>query len=106
MAESPQRTSSEEVGATSERSDVARSTNDDEHVPSTRPCGRCRRTFPAPADIHPSELAGWWACPACSAAIIPHHRDTDAERSAAGALRSEAAELGRTGVPAETRATR
>ena len=55
---------------------------------SLRQCGRCRLHFPVPADIHPSELAGWWACPACSAAIIPGHRDTDGERSTAAAART------------------
>ena len=40
----------------------------------TRQCGRCRLTFPVPADTHPMELSDWWACPTCVETLVPGRR--------------------------------
>ena len=43
-------------------------------VGSTRTCGRCRLGFPIGADVHPMELRDWWACAACTEALLPTRR--------------------------------
>jgi hypothetical protein len=42
----------------------------DDHA-VTRQCGRCRAHFAMPAGTHPFELRDWWACAACSGALLP-----------------------------------
>jgi hypothetical protein len=42
----------------------------DDHA-VTRQCGRCRAHFAVPAGTHPFELRDWWACAACSGALLP-----------------------------------
>ena len=42
-------------------------------VGSNRTCGRCRLEFPIGADVHPMELRDWWACTACTEALMPTH---------------------------------
>ena len=37
----------------------------------TRRCGRCRLDFPIGADVDPMELRDWWACAACTEALLP-----------------------------------
>jgi len=53
--------------------DVERTPDD---VAPTRRCGRCRLRFPIPADADPMELRDWWACPKCSAALLPGQQRT------------------------------
>ena len=36
-----------------------------------RQCARCRHHFPVDAGTDPIELIGWWACPDCTAALLP-----------------------------------
>lgn len=43
---------------------------------SGRQCARCRHHFPVEAGTDPIELIGWWACPDCTAALLPSRSRT------------------------------
>ncbi len=40
-------------------------------APPTRLCGRCRRAFPIDDTIDRPLLPEWWACPSCTASLLP-----------------------------------
>jgi hypothetical protein len=47
----------------------------DDETP-TRQRGRCRLSFPIPADTHPMEGRDWWICPNCSESPLPGRQRT------------------------------
>jgi hypothetical protein len=50
------------------------STNLDHAEPTTRQCGRCRKSFPSDPTLPLSVRLDWWLCPPCHDTLLGPQR--------------------------------